>query len=71
MTPVLVIPEGVESSDGRSYPPGILTWRDRYEFMFTDERTEGHVGSVPRGEPDQPPSADRRRGHLDSRRFGI
>jgi hypothetical protein len=44
--PVLVIPEGVESSDGRSYPPGLLTWRDRYEFMFTDETTEGHLGAV-------------------------
>lgn len=42
----LIIPEGVESSDGRSYPPGILTWRDRYEFMFTDKTTEGHMGAV-------------------------
>lgn len=45
MFTVLVIPEGVESSDGRSYPPGLLTWRDSIPLQFTDETTEGHDGA--------------------------
>lgn len=42
---VLIIPEGVESSDGRSFRPGILTWREQVPLYFTDENTEGHTGS--------------------------
>jgi len=45
MFTVLVIPEGVESSDGRSYPPGLLTWRETIPLQFTDETTEGHDGA--------------------------
>jgi len=45
MRPVLVIPEGVESSDGRSYPPGLLTWREQVPLQFSDETTEGHEGA--------------------------
>jgi hypothetical protein len=42
---VLVIPEGVDSSDGRSYPPGSLTWRETVPLQFTDETTEHHEGA--------------------------
>lgn len=45
MYPVLVIPEGVDSSDGRSYPPGLLTWRETVPLQFTDETTERHEGA--------------------------
>lgn len=45
MRSVLVIPEGVESSDGRTYPPGLLTWRDTIPLQFSDETTEGHEGA--------------------------
>lgn len=45
MRSVLVIPEGVESSDGRTYPPGLLTWRDIIPLQFSDETTEGHEGA--------------------------
>ena len=43
--PVLIVPEGPVSSDGRSIDAGILTWRDDVELMFTDETTEGHLGA--------------------------
>ena len=43
--PVLIIPEGVESSDGRSYNAGVLSWRETIPLMFTDETTDGHGGA--------------------------
>lgn len=45
MFPVLVIPEDTESSDGRSYPAGLLSWRDTIPLQFTDETTLGHEGA--------------------------
>lgn len=47
MPVVLIIPEGVDTDDGRpAYPPGLLTWREDMEFMFTDQTTEHHQGAV-------------------------
>jgi hypothetical protein len=43
--PVLIIPEGIESSDGRSYNAGVLSWRETIPLMFTDETTDGHGGA--------------------------
>ena len=43
--PVLILPEGVESSDGRSYDAGVLSWRETIPLMFTDETTEHHEGA--------------------------
>ena len=46
MPTVLIIPEGVDSSDGRSYDVGSLTWRDQVPLQFTDETTVGHDGAL-------------------------
>jgi hypothetical protein len=46
MPVVLIIPEGVESSDGRSYDPGMLTWRDQVPLQFTDQTSMGHDGAT-------------------------
>lgn len=43
--PTLIIPEGIPSSDGRSFPEGLMTWRDRVEFMFSDTTSDGHQGA--------------------------
>jgi hypothetical protein len=46
--PVLIIPEGVESSDGRSYDAGVLSWRESIPLMFTDEAITEGVGPASR-----------------------
>lgn len=46
MPQVLIIPEQVESSDGRSFRPGLLSWRETVPLMFTDTTSEGHDGAM-------------------------
>lgn len=46
MHQVLIIPEGVESSNDRSFPVGKLTWRESVPMMFIDQTTERHQMAV-------------------------
>ena len=64
--PVLIIPEGVESSDGRSYAAGVLSWRETIPLMFTDATSERHERSLPSRSHLQRPPADLRRGRPGS-----